>query len=98
MKIWLHFTKQLEPHRIEGNDQSVVDVTLSLSTQPKLMQIHKMEMTQQATEKIRKNIKAGKYKGAEFYKKQEELEDLMDVYDDQKIFYNKILSEEKVFS
>ena len=97
MKIWLHFTKQLEPHRIEGNDQSVVDVTLSLSTQPKLMQIHKMEKTQQATEKIRKNIKAGWYKGTEFYKKQDELEDLMELYDRQKIIYNNILSEEKVF-
>lgn len=46
MKIWLHFTKLLKPHRLEDNQQKVVDVTLSLSTQPKLMQIFKIEKTQ----------------------------------------------------
>ena len=32
MKIWLHFTELMAPYRIYGNDQEVVDVTLSLST------------------------------------------------------------------
>jgi len=47
MKIWLHFTELMSPFRIYGNDQEVVDVTLSLSTQPKMIQIFKMEQTQQ---------------------------------------------------
>jgi hypothetical protein len=69
MKIWLHFTALLAPHKIEGNDQAVIDVTLSLSTQPKLVQIFKMEKTQKATDRIRENIKRGWYKGKEFYAK-----------------------------
>jgi hypothetical protein len=34
MKIWLHFRNLLEEFKIEGNDQEVVDVTLSMVDSP----------------------------------------------------------------
>ena len=57
-----------------------------------------MQQTQQTTEKIRKNIKEGWYKGTEFYKKQNELEDLMELYNRQKIIYEKIVKDDKKFN
>ena len=43
MKIWLHMTKVLEPHKTAVNDCEVVDVTLSLYTQASIQCVFKMQ-------------------------------------------------------
>ena len=46
MKIWLHFTKLLEPYKIAGNNQEVADVCLSLCSLPKQLKIFELEKLQ----------------------------------------------------
>ena len=36
MKVWLHLTELLREHRTIDNDMEIVDVTLSLYTQPSI--------------------------------------------------------------
>ena len=43
MKIWLHFSKLLEPYKIAGNNQEIADVNLSLCSLPKQLKIFELE-------------------------------------------------------
>jgi len=43
MKIWLHMTNVLKEHIIEDNDMEVIDVTLSLYTQPSIQLVFRMQ-------------------------------------------------------
>lgn len=65
-----------ELNSIRGEDSEVVDVTLSLATQPKYVQIFSMEQTQNQINTIKSKLQAGEYQNAEYFQKQEELEDL----------------------
>ena len=65
-----------ELKEIRGEDSEVVDVTLSLATQPKYVQIFSMEQTQNQINTIKSKLQAGEYQNAEYFQKQEELEDL----------------------
>ena len=36
MKVWLHFNQLMQEYKLEGNDQEIVDVTLSICSSPAL--------------------------------------------------------------
>ena len=64
MKIWLHFRSLMEEYKLEGNDQEIVDVTLSLCSSPSIDWIFKMEETQNKINEIKAKLTGGEYKDA----------------------------------
>jgi hypothetical protein len=45
MKVWLHFNHLMQEYKLEGNDQEIIDVTLSMCTSPAFDWIFQMEGT-----------------------------------------------------
>lgn len=77
MKIWLHMTKVLDPHKTAINDCEVVDVTLSLYTQASIQCVFKMQDLQVNINEINQKLRSGSYEKREVPDKQDELNDLL---------------------
>lgn len=95
MKIWLHFTRTFAEYRLPGNGYEVTDVVLSLCNEPETLQIFRMESVQNEINLIKSKLAAGEYKNALFFQKQEELEDLNDVFEREKDRYKQFLDAKK---
>mmetsp|Transcript_4428 Transcript_4428/g.6510 ORF Transcript_4428/g.6510 Transcript_4428/m.6510 type:complete len:142 (+) Transcript_4428:4089-4514(+) len=61
MKLWLHLTDLLREHRTLDNDMEIVDVTLSLYTQPSIQCVFNMEKIQKEVNNIQNKLFAGEY-------------------------------------
>jgi len=59
MKIWLHFSKLLEPYKTPENSQEVVDVQISNSTLPKYFLLMKMQEFQTQINEVNSKINSG---------------------------------------
>lgn len=72
MKVWLHFNKIIQK-ACKANDSlfdsKVVDVTLSITTQPKLQLIFKMEIAQSRINEIKTNMKMDVYQDDEYFER-----------------------------
>ena len=90
MKLWLHMTELLRNKRTRENDMEVIDITLSLYTQPSIQCVFSMQKIQLEIYTIQQNLYAGVYKEDEFQDKQEEVKALKDKLNRQKIKYKQL--------
>ena len=66
---------------LQRSEHTVVDVSLSTTTNPKLQLIFQMEITQQKIKEITQGLKDSQYKDDQKFKKEDELKEHKDIYE-----------------
>ena len=88
MKIWLLLKNILEPLATQENMMEVLDINLSILTQPHFIEMMRMQDIQKEINQIKQNVCAKKYGDSEITKKREEMDKLEERFNKIKIKYN----------